>query len=116
MAVEILVPLSFMAMVFGIVYVMRSARHREVLSAIEKGMDPGSLNLGYKKKKSSLRDGALLVGVSLGLLSGYFLTTISNIEEPLAYFAMAFLGGGIALLIAHSVENKYDRENPNTEL
>lgn len=116
MAVEILVPLSFFAMVFGIVYVVRQARHREVLSAIEKGMDPSSLNIGYKNKKSSLRDGALLVGVSLGILSGYFLTTISNMDDPLAYFSMAFLGGGIALLVAHSVENKNDRENPNTEL
>ena len=116
MQAGILVPISLFAMIFGIVYVLRQARHREVLSAIEKGMDPGALNVGYQNKKSSLRDGALLVGVSLGLLSGYFLTTVSNIEPPLAYFSMAFLGGGIALLIAHSVESKNDRENPNTEL
>ena len=88
--VEILVPISLFAMIFGIVYIGRTARNREVLSAIEKGMDPGTLNLGYRNKKSSLRDGALLIGVSLGLLSGYFLTTISNIEEPLAYLSMAF--------------------------
>jgi len=115
--IEILVPISMFIMIFGIVYVGRTARNREILAAIEKGMDPSAVDFSsLKKKKSTLRDGALLVGVALGLLSGYFLTVISSIEPALAYLSMSFLLGGVALLIVHSIESKSELEDPALEL
>lgn len=40
MGPEILVPLSFFAMIFGIVYLIYSTRNRERLALIEKGLMP----------------------------------------------------------------------------
>lgn len=104
--VALFIPIAAFMMVFGIVYVERSAKNREIMAAIEKGMDPSAIKIDFKKKNSSLRDGALLVGVSLGLLLGYFLTAMTDINHALAYLSMAFLGGGIALLRVHSIEAK----------
>ncbi len=53
--VEIFVPLSFIAMVFGILYLLTTARNRERISLIEKGADPKLL----ESIKSSSKGGIL---------------------------------------------------------
>lgn len=40
-ATEVLLPTALFAMIFGIVYVVTTARHRQRMAMIDKGMDPG---------------------------------------------------------------------------
>ena len=112
----LLVPFGSFLMIFGIVYVQRTARNREVLAAIEKGMDPGFLKEEnyLSKKYNSLKSGFLFVGVAIGLLMGYLLTEISNIDPTLSYIALSFLFGGLALIIAQERIAKMDKEAEDT--
>ncbi len=115
--IEMLIPIALFTMIFGIVYVSRTAQNREILAAIDKGMDPQSVNLNmFKKKNSTLKTGALLVGVALGLLAGYMLINVTSMDPPLAYMSMSFLLGGVALLIVHYIESKGELENPSLEI
>ena len=45
---EILVPIALFAMIFGIVYVGASTRHKQVMAMIEKGADPAL----FQKRKA----------------------------------------------------------------
>ena len=40
-ATSILLPTTFFAMIFGNVHVVTTARHRQRMAMIDKGMDPG---------------------------------------------------------------------------
>jgi len=42
---DIIIPITFFAMIFGIVYVVVTARHRQRMALIEKGMDPGGFEV-----------------------------------------------------------------------
>jgi archaellum biogenesis protein FlaJ (TadC family) len=108
--VPILVPLACFAMIFGIVYVIVTARNRERLALIEKGADP---KLFESVKKSStggiLKWALLLVGIGLGI----FLATLlveAGMNEPASYFAMICLFGGAGLLLAYKIEQKSNPE------
>ena len=104
--VPILVPLAMFAMIFGIVYVIVTARNRERLSLIEKGADP---KLFESVKKTStggiLKWALLLVGIGIGI----FLATLlveAGMNETASYFAMICLFGGAGLLLAYRIEQK----------
>ena len=108
-SVEILVPLSFFAMVLAIVYL--GIRKKERMALIEKGADAST----FVKKStgsSSLKWGLLLVGVALGMLIGNWLSSTSSFqgEEEVAYFSMVFLFGGVALVINYFL-NKREQDN-----
>ena len=76
MAEDILIVLIIFAAIFGVVFVVASARNRERMAMIEKGVDPKDF---LSKPKSSmyttLRWALLLVGVGLGLFLGSVLET-----------------------------------------
>jgi hypothetical protein len=104
---EIIIPVTFSAMVFGIVHVVVSARHRQRMALIEKGMHPG----GFKDREVPLRgrrNGLFMIGV--GLFFGYLMDVImpSNGmdgdvgDSPLPYFIAVLLFGGLAL-VAHQL-------------
>ncbi|MCE1200345.1 MAG: hypothetical protein LWW85_15370 [Marinilabiliales bacterium] len=106
MLVAILVPLTFFAMIFGVVYVTVTARNRERLSLIEKGADP---KLFESEKRAStgtiLKWGMLMVGVGLGILLANILVNM-GLDEVASYFSMIFLCGGAGLLAAYRMEQK----------
>ena len=107
--VGLLVPLSFFALVFGIVYISTTARNRERMAMIERGADP---SLFESKKKPSyggvFKLGMLFLGVGLGIVMGYFLTT-SGMDEDAAYPAMIFLFGGLGLILSYLYQQKLDK-------
>lgn len=102
----ILIPLSFFAMVFGIVYLYK----RENLAMIEKGMNPKNMPdrpIPYK----NLKWGLLLVGAGIGLLLAFLLDeyvlpvrNYDNDARPFIYFALLAIGGGLGLIRSYSVE------------
>ena len=106
MAVEILVPLAFFALVFGSIYIFVTTRNKERLALIEKGADPKL----FKTKDAgsafrTLKVGLFLIGIAIGIIGGYFLTEGGMEEEP-AYFSMIFLFGGIALASSYFLQKK----------
>jgi hypothetical protein len=98
--VEILVPLGFFAMVFGIVHIV--AERKVKLTLIQHGADAKTLKMD-SSSNSSLKFGLLLVGVSVGILLGNIIAATSGMDEEVAYFSMTFLCGGISLLIYYVI-------------
>ncbi len=108
-AVEIIVPLGAFAMVFGIVYIVITATHREKMAMIEAGMNPKESN---SKNHSKIRNGLLFIMVPLGVIIGNLLSTkvdmLGNGEMGLIF---AFLFGGIGLTAAYFLEKKLENNS-----
>ncbi len=107
MLTEILVPLSFFALVFGIVYMFLMTRNRERLALIEKGADAKLFKTGssFKSGVLVLNIALLAIGVGIGVLLGALLEE-TGMDEEVAYPAMIFLWGGIGLLAAWFINRK----------
>jgi hypothetical protein len=109
-ATEVLVPVALFAMTFGIVYILATARHRQRMAMIDKGMDPGGLR-DREVPMRGLRNGLFMIGLGLGLFFGYIMdiNMPSNGldgdmgDSPLPYFIMVLLFGGLALVTHHLI-------------
>lgn len=113
--VDILVPISLFAMIFGIFYL----RTRERLAMIEKGLNP-VIDDGRPKPFINLKWGLLLLGGGIGLLAAYLLTRFVLAPHTLAsgvdhsgafnpvflYFALIAIGGGAGLYVSYRIEKK----------
>jgi len=114
MMVAILIPISFFAMVFGVVYLFK----KENLAMIEKGMNPKD-KLFRPAPFRSLKWGLLLLGAGMGLLIAFFIdmNLPYRIEPAGIYFALIAMGGGLGLIGSYFVEKKhwYDKKNGNGE-
>jgi len=114
MMVAILIPISFFAMVFGVVYLFK----KENLAMIEKGMNPKD-KLFRPAPFRSLKWGLLLLGAGLGLLIAFFIDmNLPYRVEPVGiYFALIAMGGGLGLIGSYFVEKKhwYDKKGINGE-
>lgn len=111
--VEIVVPIAVFTMIFGIVYVVVTARNRERMAMIEKGADPKFFeSLKTSSKTRALKWGLVLVGVGIGLfLAGICVS--AGMDEGAAYPGLICLFGGAGLLIAYRIEQK---SNPPKEM
>jgi hypothetical protein len=110
MLTEILVPLGSLAAVFGIVFVVYTARNRERMAMIEKGVNPKDFMSGKPNVYSLLKWALLLVGVGLGLFLGSLLETYTELSEEPAYFACALFFGGLGLAVAFIISKKADKK------
>lgn len=112
MLTEILVPIAIFAAIFGIVYVIVTARNRERMSMIEKGIDPKDfLTKSRPSVYGIIKWALLLVGVGLGLFLGSLLETYTDIPEEPAYFGCALLFGGLGLVVAFLITKKGEAQN-----
>ena len=100
MLTDILVPISAFALAFGIVFIIFSARNRERMAMIEKGVDPKDFMRGKPNVYNILKWALLIIGVGLGVFLGSLLETYTSISEEAAYFAPILLFGGLGLFIA----------------
>ena len=83
-AAELLIPISFFLVIFGIIYLYFSTRNKERLALIEKGADASIFNIG--KRGSSwkvvvINFSFLLMGIGLGTFLAAIIDTYSNLEE-----------------------------------
>ncbi len=107
MLTEILVPISIFAAIFGIVFVVATARNRERMAMIEKGVNPKDfMNTSKPSVYGILKWALLLAGLGLGLFIGSLLETYTQIQEEPAYFASALFFGGLGLVIAFLISKK----------
>lgn len=119
MLVAILIPISFFAMIFGIVYMFK----KENLAMIEKGMNPKNRLPDRPVPYKNLKWGLLLVGSGIGLLLAFFLDQFilpenrdyHNDSRAFIYFALLAIGGGLGLIRSYSVE-KAELLNKNERL
>ena len=105
---ELFIPIALFLMIFGIVYISITTRNKEHMAMIEKGVDP-TLFKSQNSEMRALRMGMLFVGVSIGLLVGYLLKTYAGFDEPLAYFSMSFLFGGLSLVLYYLITKKGEK-------
>ena len=111
MAEEIFIPLIIFAAIFGIVFVVVSARNRERMAMIEKDMNPKDfITPRTHNSYSTLKWGLLLVGVGFGLFIGSLLETYTAIQEEPAYFASALFFGGLGLVVAFLITKNAEQK------
>ncbi len=104
---QIIISLSFFAMIFGIVFLF--IRKNERLALIAKGMD-ASIFDSKRKEISSLKWGLLLVGIGVGILVGKLLTVCTSLNEEPAFFSMICLFGGLGLIIFHIIAGRIEKK------
>jgi hypothetical protein len=113
MIVALAVTLPILGLFVMIIY-LRRIENSERLAMIDKGVDP---SLFTKKPKggssSTLRISLLLVGIGVGFLGGQIWEELFNtgfrMGNPLPYFTMIFIFGGLGLLTAYLVEEKKNK-------
>ena len=111
MAEDILIPLVVFAAIFGIVFVVVSARNKERMAMVEKGVNPKDFMAQRKPSIYGILKWALLmVGIGLGLFIGSLLETYSDLPDEATYFACALLFGGLGLAVAFLLQKKGEKE------
>ncbi len=112
----IIVSLGTFAMVFGIVYIVVTARNKERMALIERGADP-KLFESVKKGNSNrvIKWGMFLVGIGIGIVIAEMLARSGAMNEEAAYFSMIFLFGGLALIGAHFLLRKQELQEKAKE-
>jgi len=109
MLTGILVPIASLATILAIVYLVITAKNRERMAMIEKGVDPKDFITKPKTRSNSngiITWGLLLVGIGLGLFLASLLVTYTNVPEEAAFFACALLFGGLGLVLAYFITKK----------
>ena len=105
--IAVFIPIAGMILAFAIVYVTRTASNKEKLSMLEKGFTPLEISEAQsksKKKNENLSTGLLFIGAATGILIGYFVAELTNMNPKLAYMTCAFLFGGVGLVAAHFIQ------------
>lgn len=104
---EVLIPLIIFVVIFGIVFVVVSARNRERMAMIEKDVNPKDfITPRTPNTHGILKWALLLVGLGFGIFIGGLLEAYTAIEEEPAYFASALFFGGLGLFSAYLISRK----------
>jgi CBS domain containing-hemolysin-like protein len=105
MAGLVFIYLIIFSSLFGITYVWMSTRNKERMALIEKGADA---SLFATKKRNftnlTLKIGMLAAGIGIGILAGALLHHYTLLIQPVAYFSMIFIFGGLFLIINALIE------------
>jgi hypothetical protein len=109
---DIFVPLTMFGALFGIIYVITSARHKEKMALIERGADPEL----FKRKQvrfsqyNLFKYGLFLIGIAIGIIVGGVLAEADVLNDVAGYFSSILFFGGLSLIIAFLLRNKLDKE------
>lgn len=107
-AVEIIIPLSAFAMIFGIVYLGVTSHHRKEIAMIEAGMNPNKKKESWSHSK--IRTGLLFFMVPLGIFLGNLASDIFDMMRGQTMgLLFGFIFGGAALIAAYFLERKFEK-------
>ena len=104
MLVEILVPLTVFATIFGVIYVFLMTRNKERLAMIEKGADPSIFSRNFSR--FGIKIGLVAMGIAIGVLMGQLIHHTTKMYMDAATFSMIFLFGGLGLVLDHFLAKK----------
>lgn len=112
MVEEILIPIAFFAVVFGIVYIIVAARNKERMALIQQGANPELFRNKFSFNQYNLfKWGLFLVGIAIGIIAGNILEVNLGLNEEVAYSSMILMFGGIALIVAYLLHKKLHKDN-----
>lgn len=107
-AVTMMVAMVFtFSTVFGIVYLLISARSRERMALIEKGED-ASLFERKRSGRGILKWGLIALGLGVGVFMGNFIGMIGIMDEEASIPAMLLICGGLSLLAYYRISRQED--------
>lgn len=121
MGPDILVPLSFFLVIFGIFYLYYTTRNKERMALIEKGVGADLFVSSKKRGKSSiwkiltLNTALLAIGIGLGVFLASLLNSTYQIMDDSAYPALIFMMGGLGLLVAYFINKKEERSEEESD-
>ena len=105
--------IAFFALVFGIMYVFYSTRHKERLALIEKGADASLFNTGkeghtfnFSWGKLTLKAGMLFIGIAVGIITAALMAKANVLDEDALYPSMIFFFGGLSLVLFYIIDRK----------
>lgn len=101
---EVLIPIAFFALIFGIFHLF--IRRKERLALIEKGVTASIFNKNGNVS-TNLKYGILFIGIAIGFLMGELLHNTTPINEGVAYLSMIFFFGGAGLVIYYLIARKH---------
>ena len=108
---EVLILLVIFGAIFGIVLVVISARNRERMAMIEKGVNPKDFMVKEKRTVNTygiLKWALLLTGLGIGLFIGSLLDEYTSLPDEPGYFAATLVFGGLGLILAFLIQKKAD--------
>lgn len=96
---------------FGILYLYITARNRERMALIERGLSSADIFSGENKngnKYLALKFGLLLIGVGLGIVAGMIVTELIKDYENMGAYITSFIMifGGVGLFVSYMIEKK----------
>ena len=111
--VDILIPLGFFAMAFGIVFVSVNAHHKSKMAMIAAGIDPRDPEERGERKDPGrlIKYVFLLILVPIGILVGRAAHEGLGLSPKHASLIFAFIFGGIALGLTFLIEQMRDKKN-----
>lgn len=118
MSVEIVVPVAFFGMIFGIAVLVTYYRNKrmERTALIASGRDASIFKEENKKSRiHSVKYGIFLIGLAIGFIVGDILSTQHVMSEGIAYVSMVLLFGGVALLVFYYLARKKISEQDQNE-
>ena len=108
---DVLIPITFFAVTFGIVYIIVSARNKERMALIDKGADPELLRSKFKFSQYNLfKWGLFLVAIAIGIIVANMIDQAHAMDEEVAYPSMILLFGGLSLIISYLLRNVLHKE------
>ena len=106
MITGVFITLGFFGAIVLSVHYITTARNKEKMALIEKGVDISEI---YKSKNAAnnvLKYGMFLVGLAIGVLLGYVLNKFAGVHGVPSYFSMILLFGGGGLILFHWFNSK----------
>ncbi len=106
MVSDIFISISAFGAMFGIVYIAVTAKNRERLAMIDKGMNPFENKKVRSNTYTLLKWGLLIIGLGFGVVMGSILDIQTVLSAVAAYFGSILFFGGVGLLLAHLISKK----------
>ena len=108
---DVLIPISFFAFVFAMLYVYLTTRNKERMAMIERGTDASIFKNAIKVSNFlTLKFGLFFVGIAIGVLMGNILNNATNLEDGTSYVSMIFLFGGLGLIAGYLAQDKKEKK------